>query len=144
MQCLEIKHFSLEYWQTVELRYQVLRLPLQLDFAYTELKHENDSHHLALINDNAQLVACLVMKPLTPQEIKMRQVAVADSEQGKGLGKILVNFSESFAQELGYQWISLHARETAVPFYRKLNYEVVGEKFEEVNIPHFKMHKRVG
>jgi predicted GNAT family N-acyltransferase len=37
----------------------------------------------------------------------------------------------------------LHARETAVPFYLKLGYEVVGGQFEEVGIPHFKMEKKL-
>jgi predicted GNAT family N-acyltransferase len=143
MDCLAVNHFSLEYWQTVELRYQILRLPLQLDFTYQELRQESDSYHLMVVADNQAIMACLVMKPNNATEIKMRQVAVADLWQGKGIGKILVKYSEDFSQKLGYQLISLHARETAVPFYLKLGYEIIGEKFEEVGIPHFKMMKKI-
>jgi predicted GNAT family N-acyltransferase len=143
MNCLAINHFSLEYWQTVELRYQILRLPLQLDFTYQELRQENDSYHLAVVADNQAIMACLIMKPNGDTEIKMRQVAVAETQQGKGMGKILVEYAEEFSQKLGYQLISLHARETAVPFYLKLGYEIIGNQFEEVGIPHFKMTKKI-
>jgi len=35
----------------------------------------------------------------------------------------------------------LHARETAVSFYTELGYEVFGEPFVEVTVPHRKMRK---
>ena len=37
--------------------------------------------------------------------------------------------------------MTLHARQVAVPFYERLGYSIVGEPFEEVSIPHFKMEK---
>ena len=39
--------------------------------------------------------------------------------------------------------MTMHARETAVPFYERLGYATVGARFEEVTIPHFKMEKRL-
>lgn len=144
MQHLIVRHFSPEYWQTVELRYQILRVPLGIDFTYGELRDENDSAHLAIQNIDNQIVACLIMKPINQAEIKMRQVAVAENLQGQGVGSQLVRFSEEYAKKQGFELISLHARETAVPFYLKAGYEVIGERFEEVNIPHFKMIKYLG
>jgi predicted GNAT family N-acyltransferase len=73
--------------------------------------------------------------------VKMRQVAVDPHTQGTGVGRILVEASEAKARELGYAEIELNARETAVPFYLKLGYEVVGETFGEVGLPHKKMRK---
>jgi predicted GNAT family N-acyltransferase len=35
----------------------------------------------------------------------------------------------------------LNARDTAIPFYLHLGYELVGEPFVEVGIPHRKMRK---
>jgi len=66
----------------------------------------------------------------------MRQVAVSDKHQGLGIGRAMVEFSERFARENGYGKISMHARDTAVGFYLRLGYEVEGEPFEEVTIPH--------
>ena len=52
-----------------------------------------------------------------------------------------MEFSEEFARTHGFTFMVLNARETAVPFYLKLNYAIVGEPFEEVTIPHRRMMK---
>ena len=108
-----IEHGSGEYEETVALRHQVLRKPLGLSYEPAELAGEKDSFHLAL-REGAELVACLVLKPLDEQRcIKMRQLAVRENVQGKGFGRELVNYAHSFARERGYSEIVLHARETA-------------------------------
>jgi predicted GNAT family N-acyltransferase len=38
---------------------------------------------------------------------------------------------------------SLHARKTAIGFYEKLAYAVVGGEFTEVGVAHVKMIKRI-
>ena len=73
----------------------------------------------------------------------MRQLAVRPDSQGEGIGRTLVRYSESFARDRGYQEIFLHARETAVTFYRKLDYELEGDQFTEVTIPHYYMRKNL-
>jgi len=52
-------------------------------------------------------------------------------------------FAEKWAKENGYTRIFCHAREVAVPFYKKSGYTIFGEKFEEVGIPHYKMEKMI-
>jgi len=73
----------------------------------------------------------------------MRQVAVTAHLQGKGLGRKLVDFCEDFGRERGFHIMSLHAREVASMFYLKLDYEIVGEPFEEVGLPHYRMEKQL-
>lgn len=131
---------SLDYDATVELRREVLRRPLGLDFTDEELAAEEDSVHLAFLNGE-DVLACLVLKPLDPKTLKMRQVAVRDGMQGKGLGRQLVETSEAWGRTNGYSRMTLHARDTAVPFYLALGYAVEGEPFEEVGIPHRAMSK---
>lgn len=138
--CQEVAHDSDAYWQTVALRDEVLRKPLQMKFSPEELKAENDSHHLAVYSEG-EVQACLIMKPIDGQTVKMRQVATALAHQRKGVGKVLVAYAELFAWQKGFQTISLHARIGAVPFYQKMNYHTVGDSFEEVGIPHYKMIK---
>ena len=137
-----IEHGSGEYEETVALRDEVLRKPLGLSYDPTELAGEKDSFHLAL-REGAELVACLVLKPLDEQCIKMRQLAVRESSQGKGCGRELVNYAESFVRELGYAEIVLHARETARGFYWKLGYVAEGDFFTEVGLPHLVMRKKL-
>ena len=136
-----VKHGSEAYKQTVALRRDVLRIPLGLDFTEAELSSENDSFHLALWREG-EMVACLILKPVSEKSIKMRQVAVSKPFQNQGLGKLLVAYAEAFAKSLGFAKIELHAREAAVRFYLKQHgYAVVGDVFEEVGLPHFKMEK---
>ena len=135
-----IEHGSGEYEETVALRDEVLRKPLGLSYDPTELAGEKDSFHFAL-REGAELVACLVLKPLDEQCIKMRQLAVRESSQGKGCGRELVNYAESFVRERGYAEIVLHARKTARGFYWKLGYVTEGDFFTEVGLPHLLMRK---
>jgi GNAT superfamily N-acetyltransferase len=138
--CTQVAHGSDEYRQTVALRDEVLRKPLGLRFAPKGLAAEEDSFHLACWDGDA-LAGCLVLKPLSRRRIRMRQLAVAPPRQGRGLGKALVNFAESFARRRGYQEMVVHARETAVGFYEKLGYMKEGRRFTEVTLPHFGMRK---
>jgi ribosomal protein S18 acetylase RimI-like enzyme len=138
----EIRHGTKAYHQTVALRDDILRNPLGLAFSPEELDGENDSFHLACRRGN-MLVACVVLKPLPGQQIRMRQLAVRTGFQGKGIGKLLVLYSESFAGERGYREMILHARETAVGFYEKLSYRKEGDRFTEVTLPHYAMRKRL-
>ena len=47
------------------------------------------------------------------------------------------------AKELGFNMMTLHAREQAMPFYLKMSYKIFGDRFEEVSIPHFRMEKKL-
>jgi predicted GNAT family N-acyltransferase len=82
-----------------------------------------------------------VLKPLDVKQIQMRQMAVDEKVRGRGIGRMMVKYSEDFARKLGFQTTVLHARETAVPFYEQLGYARVGDRFTEVTIPHWVMVK---
>ena len=135
-------HGTKEYNQTVALRNEVLRMPLGLAFSEEELSEEKDSLHLASWRGNT-LMACLVLKPLSDTQLQMRQLAVRDDCRRKGAGRALVHYAESFAMDHSYKEIVLHARETVLGFYEKMGYEVDGDRFIEVTIPHFFMRKNL-
>lgn len=135
-----VRHGTPEYWETIQLRRRILRTPLGLDFDPEDLAKETRDLHIAAFN-LAQLVGCLVLTPVSEEAIKMRQVAVDDQIQGKGIGTELVLHSERVARERGYKQMVLSARDTAVPFYERLKYTKEGDEFEEVTIPHWKMVK---
>lgn len=124
--------------QSIGLRYEVLRRPLGLFFTPEELGDEVHQWHLGMVHGD-RVVAVLLLKNIDGKIVKMRQVAVAEALQGKGIGKELVRFSEEFCRRKGVETIELHARTSAVPFYLSLGYASEGEEFEEVGIPHVKM-----
>ncbi|MFZ4634572.1 MAG: GNAT family N-acetyltransferase [Saprospiraceae bacterium] len=141
MYTIEIDFGTPEYDEAVRLRTDVLRKPLGLEFTPEQLAEEYDQRHLAAYDASGRLLGCLSLLASDDAFWKMRQVAVAEAVQGKGVGKILVEASENLARSAGVHTMVLHARETAVPFYQALGYATVGERFEEVGIPHFKMEK---
>ncbi len=138
----EVAHGSAEYWATVDLRDSILRKPLGLQFSAEELAGERYSLHVACY-DGDRLVGCLVLRPLEGGDVQVRQVAVVPELQGRGIGKSLMEYSEAWARKAEYRRITLHSRVTAVVFYEKLGYSRLGEQFEEVTIPHWKMEKRL-
>jgi len=68
-------------------------------------------------------------------------MAVTPARQGKGLGQRIMNETENNLRARGYKSLELDARSSAVGFYRKLGYTVVGDEFIEVTVPHFRMVK---
>lgn len=139
---VEIDFLSPLYDLSIKLRDKILREPLGLSFNIDELSKEDSDYHLGILHDG-NLIACLVLTPKSKSVIKMRQVAVLESFQGQGIGRILVAYSESFSKAKGYEKIVLNARENAIPFYKKLAYSIEGDFFEEVTIVHQKMNKNL-
>lgn len=143
MNIIQVDFATPEYDDTVRLRDKILRAPLNLTFSEEDLAKEYSDIHLAAYDEAWILRGCLVLTPKANQVVKMRQVAVDFDEQGKGVGRALVKKSEVVARQNGFERIELSARDTAVPFYEKLDYQVEGDVFEEVSIAHFKMVKNL-
>ena len=135
-----VTYGTAEYEATVELRREVLRRPLGLDFTPSQLSDEKEDVHLAYFHDG-EIRACLILSKQDETTVRMRQVAVRPELQRQGLGLALVEAAEMASKEHGFRRIALHARETAVPFYLRLGYEVEGEPFVEVGLPHRTMTK---
>jgi predicted GNAT family N-acyltransferase len=141
MTVIPIEFGTPEYDETVALRYEILRKPIGLTFTEEQLSKEWADTHLACYNDASEVIGCLILTNLDDKTLKMRQVAVAVAYQGKGVGKKMVEASEAYAVANHFEQIELNARETAIPFYESLNYEIVSDFFQEVGINHKKMVK---
>src|SRR5713101_892341 len=100
MENIELKtifHNSPEYKAEVTFRSSILRQPLGLSFSADQLSAEADSHHIGCYIDG-QLVGCLVLKPIDVKQIQMRQVAVDENVKGRGIGRMMVKYSEELAR----------------------------------------------
>jgi len=136
----QIDHGTREYEQMVALRYQILRQPLGLGFTEEELQAEKDNILIAAFDDENMLGCCMLTK-INNQTLKIRQMAVQNNLQGKGIGASLMSFVENLARDKGYRNLVMHARDTAIGFYEKFGYKVLGEQFLEVGLPHHLMAK---
>ena len=68
-------------------------------------------------------------------------MAVFPSQRGKGLGRSLLMETEADLRSRGFRSFVLNARISAVGFYEKLGYAVVGDEFVRITVPHFRMEK---
>ena len=135
-----IEHGSDLYQKMVELRTEILRKPLGLEYSIAQLEAEK-SDILLVATENNLVIGCCILTPLKNNQIQLRQMAVANDQQGKGIGAQIVNFAEKIAVQKGFQTLILHSRKYAVGFYQKLGYESVGDEYIEVGIPHLSMRK---
>ena len=135
-----IDHKSPEYEKMVDLRRQILRKPLDLDFTEEELDQEENNILIALFEED-EILGCCMLTKIDPDTIKLRQMAIKSGLQGKGVGRVMMQFAENIARDRGYRKMTMHARRTAIGFYEKLGYKVDGHEFEEVTVPHFVMEK---
>ncbi len=135
-----IDHGSREYQQMVHLRNEILRRPLGLQFTPEELEKEKEEILIGAFEEEKMLGCCMLITE-APNSVRLRQMAVLNNLQGKGIGRALMQFAENIARDRGYQKITMHARKTAVGFYEKLGYRISGQEFEEVTIPHYIMEK---
>lgn len=137
-----IDHGTDEYRQMVQLRYDILRKPLGLNFSEEELKKEIGLILIAAFEDNKMLGCCMLEKT-NRHTARLRQMAVLNNLQGKGVGRALMQFAENIAIDRGFSRIIMHARKSAIGFYNKLGYETSGDEFEEVSLPHYLMEKNL-
>lgn len=135
-----IDHGTTEYKQMVHLRNEILRKPLGLTFSQEELENEKNDVLMGAFEDGKILGCCLLTK-VDDKTVRLRQMAVPNNMQGKGIGRALMIFAENIARDLGYKTLLMHARKTATGFYEKLGYVISGNEFEEVTLPHFVMAK---
>jgi ribosomal protein S18 acetylase RimI-like enzyme len=135
-----IDHGSREYQQMVHLRNEILRRPLGLQFTPEELEKEKEEILIGAFEEEKMLGCCMLIME-SPNSVRLRQMAVLNNLQGKGIGRALMQFAENIARDRGFQKITMHARKTAVGFYEKLGYRITGQEFEEVTIPHYIMEK---
>jgi GNAT superfamily N-acetyltransferase len=136
----QIDHGTLQYAQMVQLRNQILREPLGLTITAEELDNEKNDILIAAFDDD-EMMGCCILTPMDASTIRLRQMAVPASLQGKGIGASIMSFAEDLARDKGYSRMIMHARDTAIGFYEKFGFRVIGDPFTEVNLPHHIMEK---
>ena len=137
-----IDHGTFEYQQMIQMRNDILRKPLGLAFTTEELEKEKEEVLIGAFEEEKMLGCCMLVRE-DDNNCRLRQMAVLNNLQGKGIGRALMHFAENIARDLGYRKIIMHARKTAVGFYEKLGYSVIGEEFLEVTLPHYVMEKKL-
>jgi len=124
----------------VQLRMDILRKPLGLNFTEDELAKEKGHILIGAFEEEKMLGCCMLLK-MEDGSVRLRQMAVLNNLQGKGIGRALTQFAENIARDIGYKKITMHARKPVTGFYEKLGYRISSEEFLEITIPHYEMEK---
>ncbi|MBS1921214.1 MAG: GNAT family N-acetyltransferase [Bacteroidetes bacterium] len=137
-----IDHGTPEYHQMIKLRDDILRKPLGLGFTLQEIEDEKDNMLIGAFDEDQMLGCCMLVEE-NPATVRLRQMAVLNDLQGKGIGRALMNFAENIARDRGYKIITMHARKNAIGFYEKMGYKISSDEFLEITIPHYIMEKKL-
>lgn len=122
------------------LRDEVLRRPLGRVLSAMDIARDRTGRHFAAVQRD-EVVACVGLYPQGEGLLRLRQMAVSPALQRTGLGGRLLAFAEDWARARGYSEIELHARMSAIGFYRHAGYAEEGAMFEEIGVPHIVMRK---
>jgi len=138
----QVPYGSQDYLLCVALRQKILRDPLGIQLTPEEHLADREQVHL-LARFRGQFAGTTVIHQVSgqPKTLFLRQVAVDEGFQGKGIGNQLIAYCEDYAIRYGFETIKLHSRVTAMPFYLKLGYQTEGEEYIEVTVPHITMFK---
>ncbi|HYK72546.1 MAG TPA: GNAT family N-acetyltransferase [Pseudoneobacillus sp.] len=100
---------------------------------------EDDSTHFVLYNDEQAIGAgrFRILDGLG----KVERICVMEEARGTGAGKEIMLGIEEYAKRLDISSLKLNAQTHAIPFYERLGYVVVSEKFMDAGIPHKTMKK---
>jgi predicted GNAT family N-acyltransferase len=138
----QIDHGTPEYGQMIKLRDEILRKPLGLQLHPEELDLEKSDILLGAFDED-RILACCILTPINEKTLRLRQMAVQNNLQGKGIGASIMSFAENIARDKGFSTLMMHARDSAIGFYEKFGYKVTGAPFTEVNLPHRLMEKQL-
>ena len=137
----EVPYGSELYAQCLRLREAILRKPLGLTLSPDELADDVSRRHFCAVM-NGSVVGAVSFKLLGPHTLQLKQMAVANGQQGEGIGSRLLSFVEAWARRHSYGMIILNARLSAEEFYKQRGYDAEGKPFDENTIPHIRMTKR--
>jgi len=125
----------------IQLRYKILRSPWGQPIESVFDLDESPFYNAYVSNEAGQILACGRLQ-INEGVAQIRYMAVAEKQQGKGLGKLIIETLETKARELNAEKIILQARENALGFYDNLNYRLVKPSHKLWNIiQHYEMEK---
>jgi len=134
---------EIEWEHYYDLRYRILRQPWNQPRGSERNEGDATGLHFALY-ENEILKAIARLDINDNKSAQVRFMAVETEIQRKGYGKKVMLAIETYCKEKNISEIVLHARETAIPFYENLGYQLNEKSHLLFNeIQHFLMTKKL-
>lgn len=133
------------------LRREVLRVDMPDATVEFEGDDETGTFHLAAVDASGSVVAVSswMRRPLaeepTADALQLRGMATTRILQGSGLGARLLKHGFDHARSQSVVWVWANARDSALTFYRRNGFEVIGGGFVEsvTRLPHHRVRRRI-
>ena len=93
-------------------------------------------HALAFVDGQCVATARVYLDEQDHSKAKIGRMAVLKKFRGQGIGIALLGEAIRAGMMQGANVFELHAQQSAVPFYAKLQFKPDGAIFDEVGIPH--------
>ena len=135
---LRSPHSQEDYSAYYSLRWELLRQPLSLPRGSEQDQYEQQAIHcMAILNDS--LVGVGRVHIDARQYAQIRYMAVRPLQQNSGIGRSIVDYLITQAQQAGALHIWCNARESAKDFYHHCGFRVVAQAHTDIAIPHLRM-----
>ncbi|MGQ9542488.1 MAG: GNAT family N-acetyltransferase [Candidatus Bathyarchaeia archaeon] len=126
-----------------ELRWRILREPWNQPLGSERDEHESNAVHI-MASIDGKIVGTGRIHFNSDIEAQIRYMAVEAKYRNKGVGSMILKRLEDIAMKMGARRIVLNAREEAVEFYKKHNYEIIGDAgILFGRIQHWRMRKNL-
>ena len=116
---------------------------------HISLREEFDEHdtdgtrYIVLLDDGYPIATCRFYE-ISTKEVILGRVVVLPEYRGKSIGRKVVEESEKWIKELGYDEIIIDSRVEVVSFYEKLGYvSIDGSLIKSGNFDCTRMHKLI-
>lgn len=146
----ELSGFSIlratETWQQAGAYY--VRIQAMAKKHHIPLRQEFDEHDgpdtkYVVITDNDFPIATARMYPLDAHSMMIGRVVVLPEYRHMGIGTMVVNECETWAEELGFSKAVVESRENKIAFYEQMLYEVCGEAVDGETFRCVRMEKQL-
>ena len=140
---IEVRRVAVE--EIFPLRHAVLRPGRPV--SYSVYSQDEGAVHVGAFDDG-MLVGCATVfpdpwpgsdvEPASPKAWRLRGMAVDPSQQGSGVGRLVLDEAVVAAREGGAPLLWANARTAALGFYERMGWRVVGEEFiaSDSGLPH--------
>jgi len=109
-----------------------------------EIEDDEFTYQAFVLYLEEKAIGTVRYKHIDKNTVKIGRFAIIKEQRGKGYGRQLMTFVEQLINvKVKSLTLVLGAQLQAVPFYRSLGYECLGEQYIEANIPHMHMKKTV-
>ena len=119
-----------ETWQQAGayyVRIQAMAKKHQITLRQEFDEHDGPDTKYIVVTDHDFPIATARMYPLNAREIMIGRVVVLPEYRHQGIGTMVVNECEKWAEELGYTKAVVESRENKVVFYEQMLYETCDE-----------------